>query len=123
MLRAARLTGASEASPACVEVYGDALYGTPELVANMEAAGTKANGKVQAPSAPVECFSKDVSARGLVAVVVVRAIGTGGRNAGSHGCGRSWCGQSSVRAAVVRAATPLAVSARCSTRAEGQGLC
>ncbi len=49
---------ASEASP--VEVFGDASYGTAELVEKIEAAGAVANVKVQAPSAPAGHFGKDV---------------------------------------------------------------
>lgn len=48
---------ASEASP--VEVFGDASYGTAELVEKIEAAGAVANVKVQAPSAPAGHFGKD----------------------------------------------------------------
>lgn len=42
-----------------VEVYGDASYGTAELVEKLEAAGIEANVKVQAPSAPAGRFGKD----------------------------------------------------------------
>lgn len=42
-----------------LEVYGDASYGTAELVEKLEAAGIEANVKVQAPSAPAGRFSKD----------------------------------------------------------------
>lgn len=48
---------ASETSP--VEVFGDASYGTAELVEKIEAAGAVANVKVQAPSAPAGHFGKD----------------------------------------------------------------
>lgn len=48
---------ASEVSP--VEVFGDASYGTAELVEKIEAAGAVANVKVQAPSAPAGHFGKD----------------------------------------------------------------
>jgi hypothetical protein len=50
---------ASETSPTRVEVFGDASYGTAELVEKLEAAGAEANVKVQAPSAPSDCFGKD----------------------------------------------------------------
>jgi Transposase DDE domain len=46
-------------SPARVEVYGDASYGTAEIVERIEEAGAEANVKVQAPSAPAGHFSKD----------------------------------------------------------------
>lgn len=48
-----------EASPAPMEVFGDASYGTADLVEKIEAAGAVANVKVQAPSAPSGHFGKD----------------------------------------------------------------
>lgn len=42
-----------------VEVYGDASYGTADLVDKIEAAGAEANVKVQAPSARSGHFGKD----------------------------------------------------------------
>jgi hypothetical protein len=42
-----------------VEVYGDASYGTADIVEKIEAAGAEANVKVQAPSARKGCFGKD----------------------------------------------------------------
>jgi hypothetical protein len=42
-----------------VEVYGDASYGTADLVEKIEAAGAEASVKVQAPSARKGRFSKD----------------------------------------------------------------
>lgn len=45
-------------NPPQVQVYGDASYGTADLVEKLEAAGAEANVKVQAPSAPKGCFSK-----------------------------------------------------------------
>jgi len=50
---------AREAPPTPVEVFGDASYGTAELIEKIEAAGAIANVKVQAPSAPSGCFGKD----------------------------------------------------------------
>jgi hypothetical protein len=50
----------TEATPAGVEVYGDASYGTADLVEKIEAAGAEANVKVQAPSARAGHFGKDV---------------------------------------------------------------
>ncbi len=51
---------ASEAGAgAGVEIYGDASYGTAELVELIEAAGAEANVKVQPPSAPAGKFGKD----------------------------------------------------------------
>jgi hypothetical protein len=44
------------------EVYGDASYGTADLVEKIEAAGAEANVKVQAPSAPKGHFGKDAFA-------------------------------------------------------------
>jgi hypothetical protein len=49
----------SAPSPTRVEVYGDASYGTAEIVERIEGAGAEANVKVQAPSAPAGHFSKD----------------------------------------------------------------
>jgi hypothetical protein len=48
---------AVEAEP--VEVYGDASYGTAEVLAHLENAGAAANVKVQAANAPGGHFSKD----------------------------------------------------------------
>ena len=42
-----------------VEVYGDASYGTAEIVEHLETAGADANVKVQAPAAPAGRFTKD----------------------------------------------------------------
>jgi Transposase DDE domain/Transposase domain (DUF772) len=42
-----------------VEIYGDASYGTADLVEHIEAAGAVANVKVQAPSAPGGHYGKD----------------------------------------------------------------
>jgi hypothetical protein len=42
-----------------VEVFGDASYGTADLVEKIEAAGADANVKVQGPSAPLGHFGKD----------------------------------------------------------------
>ena len=50
---------ASETAPTRVEIYGDASYGTTEIVDKIEAAGAEANVKVQAPSAPAGHFGKD----------------------------------------------------------------
>ena len=47
------------ASEPCYEVYGDASYGTADLVETIEGAGAKANVKVQAAVAPDGRFSKD----------------------------------------------------------------
>jgi hypothetical protein len=56
---AAVADSASKAPPTPVEVFGDASYGTAELIEKIEAAGAVANVKVQAPSAPAGCFGKD----------------------------------------------------------------
>lgn len=51
-------SGSSSAEP--TEVYGDASYGTAELVEKVEAAGVEANMKVQPPSPPrIGMFSQD----------------------------------------------------------------
>jgi hypothetical protein len=50
-------TQPSSAQP--VEVYGDASYGTAEIVEHLETAGAEANVKVQAPTAPDGRFTKD----------------------------------------------------------------
>lgn len=50
---------ASVASPTRVEIFGDASYGTADIVDKIEAAGAEANVKVQAPSAPAGHFGKD----------------------------------------------------------------
>jgi DDE family transposase/transposase-like protein DUF772 len=53
-----------DAAPAAeqVEVYGDASYGTAEILLHLEAAGAVANVKVQAPVAQNGHFSKDAFA-------------------------------------------------------------
>ena len=48
-----------KAAPAPVEVYGDASYGTAEVLAHLEKAGAVADVKVQAPNAPGGRFTKD----------------------------------------------------------------
>lgn len=55
-------SAASDATPAeaiGIEVYGDASYGTAELVDRIEGAGAEANVKVQPPSAPAGKLGKD----------------------------------------------------------------
>ena len=52
-------TAKGETAPTRVEIYGDASYGTTEIVDKIEAAGAEANVKVQAPSAPAGHFGKD----------------------------------------------------------------
>jgi len=47
------------APPEKVQVYGDASYGTADVVEHIEGAGAEANVKVQAPSAPGGMFGKD----------------------------------------------------------------
>ncbi len=47
------------AAPEPVEVYGDASYGTAEVLAHLEQAGAIANVKVQGASAPDGHFTKD----------------------------------------------------------------
>ena len=48
-----------EASANTVEVFGDAAYGTADLVEHLEAAGVVANVKVQLPSAPDGHITQD----------------------------------------------------------------
>jgi hypothetical protein len=60
----ARETGASELNApsvkaGSVEVYGDASYGTGEILAHLEKGHATANVKVQPPSAPAGLFSKE----------------------------------------------------------------
>ena len=52
----------SEVPSTRVEIYGDASYGTADLVEKIEAVGAEANVKVQAPSAPAGHFGKDAFA-------------------------------------------------------------
>jgi hypothetical protein len=88
------------------EVYGDASYGTAELVEKVEAAGIEANMKVQAPSPPrVGMFSQDHFAvdtqastvtcpRGVLVVLRTMADGSKMADFGEHcdGCPmRSQC--------------------------------
>lgn len=50
---------ADESPTVPVEIYGDASYGTADIVEKIEAAGAEANVKVQGPSAPSGHFGKD----------------------------------------------------------------
>jgi len=52
-------TEGSDAPRPKVQVYGDASYGTAEIVEHLEGAGAEANVKVQAASAPQGMFGKD----------------------------------------------------------------
>jgi Transposase DDE domain/Transposase domain (DUF772) len=56
---AAAVDAASSPHAAAVEVYGDASYGTAEVLVHLENAGAIANVKVQAASAPDGHFTKD----------------------------------------------------------------
>jgi hypothetical protein len=49
----------SDAPTPKVQVYGDASYGTAEIVEHLEGAGAEVNVKVQAASAPQGMFGKD----------------------------------------------------------------
>jgi hypothetical protein len=69
------------------EIYGDASYGTADLVETIEGAGAEAHVKVQAPVAPDGRFSKDAFAIDLGAqsvccpagaIVHIRKAGDGG---------------------------------------------
>jgi hypothetical protein len=53
---------AVEAAPSPIEVYGDASYGTAEVLMDLEASGAVANVKVQAPSGREGLFTKDAFA-------------------------------------------------------------
>lgn len=55
-------TNEGSAAPAPVTVYGDASYGTGEVLQHLETAGAVANVKVQAPTAPDGRFTKDAFA-------------------------------------------------------------
>jgi Transposase DDE domain/Transposase domain (DUF772) len=61
-LPAAPSTGIAAPAAKPVEVYGDASYGTAEILLHLEAAGAIANVKVQAPVAHDGHFSKDAFA-------------------------------------------------------------
>jgi hypothetical protein len=52
-------TEGSDAPTPKVQVYGDASYGTAEIVEHLEGSGAEANVKVQAASAPQGMFGKD----------------------------------------------------------------
>jgi hypothetical protein len=58
-LREAASTEGNGAPTQKVQVYGDASYGTADVVEHIEGAGGEANVKVQAPSAPEGMFGKD----------------------------------------------------------------
>ncbi len=55
----ARAGDAVEVATSPVEVYGDASYGTANVLLHLEEAGAVANVKVQAPRAPGGVFTKD----------------------------------------------------------------
>ena len=85
----------SQAPSETSEVYGDASYGTAEIVEKLEAAGIEANVKVQAPSAPQGRFSKDAFVidldgktvrcpQGLLVVIRETDDGGGLANFGKH---------------------------------------
>ena len=95
--------------PKAAEVYGDASYGTAELVEKVEAAGVEANMKVQPPSPPrVGMFSQDDFAidteartvrcpRGILVVLRTREDGSAVADFAAHcdGCPmRARCTQS-----------------------------
>lgn len=77
----------AQPSQPAYEIYGDASYGTANLVETIEGAGAKAHVKVQAPVAPDGRFSKDAFAIDLIAqtvccpagaIVLIRKAGDGG---------------------------------------------
>ena len=63
------------ASPAALTVYGDAAYGTGELLETLDAAGATAMCKVQPPVAPAGRFSKDAFTIDLAARTVTCPAG------------------------------------------------
>jgi hypothetical protein len=67
--KTSELSSARPSEPA-YEIYGDASYGTANLVETIEGAGAKAHVKVQAPVAPDGRFSKDAFAINLGAQTV-----------------------------------------------------
>jgi hypothetical protein len=84
-----------ERKPEPVEVYGDASYGTAEILEHLEAVGAEANVKVQQPSAREGIFSKaaftvDLEAgtvrcpAGVIAVIRPAAAGGGKASFGAH---------------------------------------
>ena len=84
--KASESSSAQPSQPA-YEIYGDASYGTANLVETIEGAGAKAHVKVQAPVAPDGRFSKDAFAIDLGAqtvccpsgaIVYIRKAGDGG---------------------------------------------
>jgi hypothetical protein len=84
--KASEPTSAQPSQPA-YEIYGDASYGTANLVETIEGAGAKAHVKVQAPVAPDGRFSKDAFVIDLGAqsvccpvgaIVQIRKAGDGG---------------------------------------------
>jgi hypothetical protein len=77
----------AQPSQPAYEIYGDASYGTANLVETIEGAGAKAHVKVQAPVAPDGRFSKDAFVIDLGAqtvccpvgaIVYIRKAGDGG---------------------------------------------
>jgi hypothetical protein len=77
----------AQLSQPAYKIYGDASYGTANLVETIEKAGAKAHVKVQAPVAPDGRFSKDAFAIDLIAQTVccpagaimhIRKAGDGG---------------------------------------------
>lgn len=78
-----------------VEIYGDASYGTAEIVEHIESKGAEANVKVQEPSSRRGMYSKtafeiDLDAgnvrcpRGVLVVIQARADGAGSASFGEH---------------------------------------
>lgn len=89
-------TGSTEgASKSKVEIYGDASYGTADIVEHIEGKGAVANVKVQAPSSRTGMYSKtafeiDLDAgtvrcpRRVLVVIQPRADGAGNASFGDH---------------------------------------
>jgi hypothetical protein len=65
----------AQPSQPAYEIYGDASYGTANLVETIEGAGAKAHVKVQAPVAPDGRFSKDAFVIDLGAQTVCCPVG------------------------------------------------
>ena len=59
VLPAASVPAPAQAGPECIAVYGDASYGTADMLERLQSAGIEANTKVQSPPAPHGKLSQD----------------------------------------------------------------
>jgi hypothetical protein len=108
------LAGAAETGQEPVTVYGDAAYGSGEVLATLEAAGAVSRVKVQPPNAPGGRFTKDDFAVDLDAGTVTCPAGRVARLT-RHGRGES---RARFRSAC--AGCPLAT--RCTASASGRAI-